>query len=113
MSAQTAGRVLASVVVGGWVVVATLVGIDVFGSSHCVGHSGEPFWRDWSGGRRVCGIDGPELYRFVLVGGAVLALGVLLRARARPGPRFWGSCAVAAVLPVAAYALLRLAVAVG
>lgn len=106
-------RVIAVLAVMAWTLVASILGAGVFESSYCFGDSGEPFWLDWAGGRRVCGVAGPALYEGVMWGSFLVALGVLVLARRHPDRRFWVRCGIAALLPLVAYGALRVTVAVG
>jgi hypothetical protein len=106
-------RVVAVLAVMAWTLAASVVGTGVFESTYCFGDSGEPFWLDWAGGRRVCGVEGPALYEGAMWGSLLLALAVLVLARRHTDRRFWVRCGIAALLPLAAYGVLRVTVAVG
>lgn len=106
-------RVSAVLAVMAWTLVASIVGTGVFESGHCFGTSGQPLWLGWAGGPRVCGVVGPALYEGALRGSFLVALGVLVLARRHPGLRFWARCGTAALLPLVAYGVLRVVVALG
>lgn len=107
------GRTLLVLGTGVWVVLATFGGIDEFRTTWCIGDYGEPVWFTWNGGRAVCGITGPDVYRFVMYAGLFVGLAMTVVARFATGRRLRVRCAIAAVAPIVAYVVLRTIVALG